>query len=90
MKLRTKLTLITVGIVICAVLLSTFLIISFTKKNTQNTIIAAGTKDFCAFYDSFSNIVRVSVISLTSERAYSCPANVMGVDINKKSCLPVL
>lgn len=71
MKLRTKLTLITVGIVICAVLLSTFLIISFTKKNTQNTIIAAGTKDFCAFYDSFSNIVIYSRLGQDDVLSYS-------------------
>ena len=62
MKLRTKLTLITVVIVVCAVLLSTFLIITFTKKNTQNTIIAAGVKDFDVFYDLFSNTVTYSVL----------------------------
>ena len=62
MKLRTKLTLITVVIVVCAVLLSTSLIITFTKKNTQNTIIAAGVKDFDVFYDLFSNTVTYSVL----------------------------
>ena len=71
MKLRTKLTLITVVIVVCAVLLSTFLIITFTKKNTQNTIIAAGVKDFDVFYDLFSNTVTYSVLEQDDVSSHS-------------------
>lgn len=57
MKLRTKLTLITVVIVVCAVLLSTFLIVVFTKKNTENTIISDGIKDFDTLYTALSSSV---------------------------------
>lgn len=75
MKLRTKLTLITVVIVVFAVFLSTFLIIAFTKKNTEDTIIAAGIKDLDAFYAALSNSMAYSAperrdVSLNSYLRY--------------------
>lgn len=60
MKLRTKLMLITVVIVIFAIFLSTFLIITFTKENTKDTIIADGIKDFDTFYVNFSKSMAYS------------------------------
>jgi len=55
MKLRTKLTLVTTVIVILAVFISTFLIITFTRQNAINAITALGTADFETFHNNFSN-----------------------------------
>ncbi|HWS28919.1 MAG TPA: HAMP domain-containing sensor histidine kinase [Clostridia bacterium] len=56
MKLRTKLTLVTVIIVVLAVFLSTFLVVAFTKQNTEGALIKAGIGDFAAFYTGFSDL----------------------------------
>lgn len=55
MKLRTKLTLTATVIVILAVFISTFLVITFTKQNALDEITSAGTADFEDFYTRFQS-----------------------------------
>lgn len=50
MKLRTKLTIITTAVVILAVLISTLLVITFTKQHSINEITILGASDFETFY----------------------------------------
>ena len=53
MKLRTKLTLTATVIVVLAVFISTFFVITFTKQSAIDDITALGTADFEEFYISF-------------------------------------
>lgn len=55
MKLRTKLTLTATVIVILAVFISTFLVITFTKQKALDEITSAGTADFEDFYNRFKS-----------------------------------
>jgi signal transduction histidine kinase len=71
MKLRTKLTLITVGIVVLSVALSTLFIITFAKKNMEDAVIAAGMKTFDTFYDSLSNTESYSDSELSDVSRHS-------------------
>lgn len=54
MRLRTKLTFVTVIIVVLSIFLSTFFIVFFAKQNTENTILVTAIKDFTAFYYKLS------------------------------------
>lgn len=71
MRLRAKLTLVTVGIVVLSVFLSTFLIIVFTKRNTEDTVITAGIEDFGSFYAALSNAVAYSGAELSAASLHS-------------------
>jgi len=53
MKLRTKLTLTSTVIVIFAVFVSTFFVITFTIQKTIDEITTSGISDFEEFYISF-------------------------------------
>lgn len=71
MKLRTKLMLTTTIIVILAVFISTFLVITFTKQNVINEITASGTADFKEFYRSFSDSKLDANLNVADRSSYS-------------------
>lgn len=54
MQLCAKLTFATVVIVVLSIFLSTFVIVSFAKQNTENTILVAAIKDYTSFYYNLS------------------------------------
>ena len=71
MRLRTKLTLTATAIVILAVLISTFLVITFTKQNTINEITAVGTADFEEFCKRFPNSMLYERLNMADRLSYS-------------------
>ncbi len=71
MKLRTKLMLIAAVIVVFAVFISTFLVITFSKQNTVSTIISKGTADFEEFCRNFLNSMPYTNANKTDRSLYS-------------------
>lgn len=71
MRLRTKLTLTATVIVIFAVFISTFLIITFTKQNVLNEIISSGTADFEEFLISGLNSKLYTDLNMSDRSSYS-------------------
>jgi methyl-accepting chemotaxis protein len=71
MKLRTKLTLTATIIVILAVFISTFLVITFTKQNAINEITASGAADFEEFCKSFPNSMLYESLNVADRLSYS-------------------
>lgn len=71
MKLRTKLTLTATVIVILAVFISTFLVITFTKQNSLEEITSAGTADFEDFYNSFRSLSTYANLNTKETSLYS-------------------
>ena len=69
MKLRTKLTLTATVIVILAVFISTFLVITFTTQKTIDEITASGIADFEEFYISFISDSELRHALKSSERS---------------------
>jgi signal transduction histidine kinase len=71
MRLRTKLTLTATVIVILAVFISTFLVITFTKQNAINDITVSGTADFEEFCKSFQNSMLYESLNMSDRLSYS-------------------